>query len=68
MPAASQYRKPLPQWSAEANYPVSSYYVLPEAHKPKRVKIGRRLFILESPDEWVARLAALGGAPARQAA
>jgi hypothetical protein len=41
---------------------------LPAAYQPESVRVGRRRLILESPESWLRRIQAMGGAPSRRVA
>lgn len=55
----------LQQWCPDANIAVSTYFTIPEWLKPRRVKIGKRLIILEAPGDWLERMRKAGGVPSR---
>lgn len=44
------------------------YHALPEESKPKHVKLGKLVRIIESPTDWLRRMAARGGVQTRAAA
>lgn len=46
-----------PEWCAALNLGGSTFYTL--EIRPRSVKIGKRLLIVESPAEYVARIAAM---------
>ena len=65
--ASAQAGRPIPEWSALAGISRSTYYALPSQYRPRTVKIGKRLVIIESPAEWLERMAKAGGVPCRTA-
>jgi hypothetical protein len=46
----------IPQWCAATSISRASFYLL--AQKPKLVKLGTRTVIIESPADYLARIAA----------
>lgn len=56
---------PLPKFLQEADLARSTYRELPPEHKPRTVRVGGRVFVMESPPEWLARLAAAQARDAR---
>jgi hypothetical protein len=41
----------------------AGFYLLPPEHRPRAVKIGKRHIIIESPADWLRRMADRGGIP-----
>ena len=52
----------LSAWCRAVNLSRATYYNIPEEMKPASVKIGDRRLIIESPANYLARIARLGGA------
>lgn len=55
----------LSSWLALVGLPRSSFYALAPQFKPKTLVIGGRVYVVESPAQFLARIAALreAGAP-----
>ena len=48
-------------WCRAAGISRPTYYSLPEAAKPRSVKVGDRRLILETPAAWLERIEQAGG-------
>lgn len=66
--ATARAGRSIPEWAALAGVSRSTFYALPDTHRPRTVKIGKRLVIIESPAEWLERMAKAGGVPCRAVA
>jgi hypothetical protein len=53
--------KSLNDWVAQAGIARPTFYCIPLKLRPRAVKIGRRLILLESAEHWLRRMAARGG-------
>ena len=53
-------------WCPRVPIARSTFYQLPEDIRPKSLKIGRRVLILESPDAWLKRMSERGGVPSSE--
>ena len=47
----------IPAFCASCNFGRASFYNLPDALRPRSVKLGKRHIIIEAPAEYLARLA-----------
>lgn len=56
------------EWARAAGIAYSTYYIIPAHLKPRHVKIGRKVIVLERPIDWLERVAKLGGVPPRSKA
>lgn len=56
------------EWSRAATISRAGFYLLPAEHRPRAVKIGKRHIIIESPADWLQRMADRGGIPIPQKA
>ena len=56
------------EWARLAGVGYSSLFAYPSDRKPKSVRVGRRVIVVESPEDWLARMGATDGEPAKQAA
>lgn len=65
--ANAQAGRPIPEWASLAGISRSTFYALPAQYRPRTVKIGKRLVIIEGPAEWLDRMARAGGVPCRAA-
>jgi len=50
---------PLDQWLASTSSARSSYYEWDPETRPKTVRVGRRRLVVESPSDWLRRMALL---------
>ncbi len=55
-------------WCPRVPIARATYYQLPQDARPKSLKIGRRVLILESPADWLKRMEARGGVPSAELA
>ena len=53
-------------WSAEAGICPATYHNLLREDRPKSVRVGARVLIIEKPPDWLGRMAAQGGARTRK--
>lgn len=51
----------LGEWCRATNVSRATYYATPDEKKPATVRIGRKLLILETPADWLARMREAGG-------
>jgi hypothetical protein len=49
----------IPAFCASCDFSRASYYNLPDDLRPRSIKLGKRHIIIESPAEYLARLAAM---------
>jgi hypothetical protein len=56
--ASQKSGRDLASWCNEIGCTRAFIYGLPENQKPRTVKIGRRRFVLETPQEYLERMAA----------
>jgi len=50
---------PVRKWLAETSISRSYLYALPPEQQPRSVKLGRRRIIIETPGDWLKRIAEL---------
>lgn len=53
------------EWCKATSISRASFYLL--AHKPRKVKLGRRTIVIESPQDYLQRIAALSEAALKAA-
>ncbi len=54
------------RWTAAVGIGRATYYTMSPEHRPQSVKIGVRHIIIETPGDWLARMARHGGVPIPQ--
>ena len=53
-------------WLEQVGISRTTEHDLPAKLKPRKVRIGRRIIVLESPREWLLRVARRGGVPSHR--
>jgi hypothetical protein len=56
----------LRDWCDSVGFSIPKFYTLPEAARPRLVKVGTRVIIREAPADYLDRVAAAGGLPSRK--
>lgn len=54
------------QFAKACGFSVATFYNLGDADRPKTVKVGIRVLVIESPSEWLQRIGASGGVATRR--
>jgi hypothetical protein len=47
----------IPDWVSDIGIGMSTYHTIPKTKRPRTVKVGRRVFVIEPASEWVQRIA-----------
>ena len=54
------------EWSSQVGIAASSFYLIEPSARPRQLKVGRRVVVIESPREWLERMSRVGTVPTRR--
>ena len=63
---ASHVGLSIKEWATQVGIASSSFYLIEPSARPRRVKVGRRVLVVESPREWLERMSRLGSVPTKR--